>query len=146
MAALFIPERHSCSRLKAALAGLRDTLKAVVPGSFRHHRSAPSWLAALVLLAWLTPIAVPHVGGDDLLCLRPASTDAALSAKATIEDADQQGHHCVICHSARSYRTALSDLGPAPVALESEHTVASVATVNHRAPALDGLPARAPPA
>ena len=34
-----------------------------------------------------------------------------------------QPHHCVICHSIRSFRTALADCGPAAVNLTAEHGV-----------------------
>jgi hypothetical protein len=58
---------------------------------------------------------------------------------------DQQPHHCVICHSIRSFRTALADCGPAAVTLTAEHAVDATADASLRAPAFDRLPARAPP-
>jgi hypothetical protein len=97
-------------------------------------------------LAWLAPLVAPHAAGDDLLCAPLAARDAAPSLRPTTTHADQQPHHCVICHSARSHRTALSDLGPASVVLTPGHELAPIVTACHRTPALDGLPARAPPA
>jgi hypothetical protein len=102
------------------------------------------WLATLLVLAWLAPLVAPHAAGDDLLCEPPPPGEQA-SLRPTVDDAGQ-AHHCVICHSARSYRTALSDLGAAPIALTVESAVAFDIADAHRTPALDGLPARAPPA
>ena len=104
------------------------------------------WLATALLLAWLAPIVAPHAGGDDLLCEIPVSETGAASVRATVDDSGQPAHHCVICHSARSYRSALTDLGLAAIVLAPEHAVAPVISGVHRSPALDNLPARAPPA
>jgi hypothetical protein len=101
------------------------------------------WLAALLLVATFAPLATPHVGDDDALC---APVNAASDALDVLPmAAGQQAHHCVVCHSVRSYRSALSDCGSAHVGLTSERTVAATVRVWHRAPALDRLPARAPP-
>ena len=48
--------------------------------------------------------------------------------------ADRQPHHCAICHSIRSFRTALSDCGPAAVSLTAEHGVDASADASRRAP------------
>jgi hypothetical protein len=109
-------------------------------------RLRASWLAALLLLAMLAPIVAPHAGGDDLLCEFPVSDDGAPSVRAVADDSGQPAHHCVICHSARSSRTALAALGLAAVVLTPEHAIPSSVSGAHRASALDRLPARAPPA
>jgi hypothetical protein len=104
------------------------------------------WLATMLLLAWLAPIVAPHAGGDDLLCEVPAASSGAGSVRATADDSGQPGHHCVICHSARSHRAGAADLGLAAVVLSPGHAVAPIVAGARRAPALDNLPARAPPA
>jgi hypothetical protein len=100
----------------------------------------------MLLLAMLAPVVAPHAGGDDLLCEFPVSDDGAPSARAVADDSGQPAHHCVICHSARSSRTALATLGLAAVVLTPEHAIPPSVSGAHRAPALDRLPARAPPA
>lgn len=99
----------------------------------------------MLLLAMLAPVVAPHAGGDDLLCEFPVSDDGAPSVRA-VADSGQPAHHCVICHSARSSRTALATLGLSAVVLTSEHAIPPSVSGAHRAPALDRLPARAPPA
>ena len=100
----------------------------------------------VLLLAWLAPVLAPHAGGDDLLCDVPAAGSGAGSVRATADDSGQPAHHCVICHSARSHRTGPADLGLAAVVLTPGHAIAAIASGARRAPALDNLPARAPPA
>jgi hypothetical protein len=112
----------------------------------RRHRLPSQWLAALLLLAWLSPLAVPHAGDDDLLCAPLGASPDAPARLTTAGEANRQPHHCVICHSIRSFRTALSDCGPAAVLLTAEHGVDALADASRRAPAFDRLPARAPPA
>jgi hypothetical protein len=104
-------------------------------------------LAGLFLLVWLAPLVAPHAADDDVLCVPLApSSDAASASWTTVAEADQQPHHCVICHSLRSYRTALSDCGPAAVNQAARYAVDAFPSTGHRSPALDSLPARAPPA
>jgi mono/diheme cytochrome c family protein len=103
-------------------------------------------MAAVLLFVWLSPLAVPHAADDDLLCV-PAGASPDASAQWTADSGgDRQPHHCVICHSFRSFRSALADCGPAAVNLAAEHGVDALADASRRAPALDRLPARAPPA
>jgi hypothetical protein len=104
------------------------------------------WLAMLLLLAWLAPVVAPHAGGDDLLCEVPAAGGGDGSVRPAVDDSGQPGHHCVICHSARSHRTGPADLGIAAVVLTPGHAIAPIVSGARRAPALDNLPARAPPA
>jgi mono/diheme cytochrome c family protein len=112
----------------------------------RTHRQATRWLAALLVLVWLSPLALPHAADDDLLCAPvSASTDVPATWTAAA-GGDPQAHHCVICHSVRSFRSALADCGPAAVNLTAENGVDASADVSRRAPALDRLLARAPPA
>jgi hypothetical protein len=99
----------------------------------------------LLLLVWLFPLAVPHAADDDLLCLPAAGAGDAGAAWTTDGGGDRQPHHCVICHSIRSFRTVFADCGPACVGLTAEHAIDALADNSRRAPALDRLPARAPP-
>jgi hypothetical protein len=103
-------------------------------------------MAAVLLLVWLAPLAVPHAADDDLLCVPGASSPEAPAQLTAVAGGDRQPHHCVICHSFRSFRSALADCGPAAVSLAAEHGVDASADATRRAPALDRLPARAPPA
>jgi len=103
-------------------------------------------MAAVLLLAWLSPLAVPHAAEDDLLCAPSQASSDAPARFTTDGDGDSQPHHCVICHSIRSFRSALADCGPAAAGLAAEHGVDASADASRRAPALDRLPARAPPA
>jgi hypothetical protein len=103
-------------------------------------------LAAVLLLAWLSPLVVPHAADDDLICAPLGISPDAPARWTPATGVDRQPHHCVICHSIRSFRNALSDCGPAAVSLTAEHGVDASADVSHRAPAFDRLPARAPPA
>jgi hypothetical protein len=112
----------------------------------KRHRLCSRWLAAVLLLVWLTPLAVPHAADDDLLCAPLNASPDAPARWTTAGGDERQSHHCVICHSIRSFRTALSDCGPAAVTLTAEHGVDASADAFHRLPALDRLPARAPPA
>jgi hypothetical protein len=101
--------------------------------------------AAVLLLAWLIPIVAPHSAADDVLCVpnEAASGAAAVKAQAGVHPPP---HHCVICHTLRSYRVALNDCGPAATILTAER-VDPLPTANGlRAAALHQLPARAPPA
>jgi mono/diheme cytochrome c family protein len=112
----------------------------------RTHRQATRWLSAVLLLVWLSPLALPHADDDDLLCAPVSASPDAPATWTAAAGGDPQPHHCVICHSVRSFRSALADCGPAAVNLTAENGVDASADVSRRAPALDRLPARAPPA
>jgi hypothetical protein len=111
----------------------------------RRHRPFSRAFAAMLLVAWLSPLVVAHAE-DDLLCAPLSAAPDAPARLAGPTGVDRQAHHCIICHSMRSFRTALADCGPAAVNLTAEHGVDASADVSRRAPAFDRLPARAPPA
>jgi hypothetical protein len=114
--------------------------------TFRRDRGLARWLAAFVLLAWMAPWLAPHAMGDDPWCAPLEAASGTLTFRATVAGSDQEPHHCAICHSIRSFRTALSDCGPATTTLNAERLVA-VRVIGFRpAPASVRLPARAPPA
>ena len=110
------------------------------------HRQLPSRsLAALLLVVWLAPLVIPHAGDDDFLCAPVAASKTSTGVKS-VSGGNRQAHHCIVCHSIRSFRSALADCGPVAVFLTAEHHVDALADASHRAPAFDRLPARAPPA
>ena len=112
-------------------------------GSLR-SRLRSRWLAGLLLLAWLAPVVAPHAAGDDVLCAPSSEAEDLLRLQP---NADVAGpHHCVICHSIRSFRSALADCGPASGTLTPEHSVPVYEMGRHREPAFACVPARAPPA
>jgi hypothetical protein len=110
----------------------------------QRSRLRSPWLAGLLLLVWLTPLFAPHSGGDDQLCAPLSAGEDTLRVRP--DAGAEQPHHCVICHSIRSYRSVLSDCGPAGVTLTAEHAVPASMVGWHREPAFDRAPARAPPA
>lgn len=96
---------------------------------------------AIVLLAW-GPLGFQHAGKDDFACApAPASDDAQAMGEAP----DDGLEHCQVCHWTRSLRSRFAST------VYVQHVVTIAAHVNdlqpvaHRAPALDRLPARAPP-
>jgi hypothetical protein len=101
-------------------------------------------VAVFVIVAALGPLLMPHAGDDDQLCV-PVEAGSGTPVMRTPAAAPQP-HHCAVCHSIRSFRTALADCGPAAARLVSEQAVAAAMRAWRRAPALDRLPARAPPA
>ncbi len=109
------------------------------------NRALSRGCAALLLLAWLIPIVAPHSAADDVLCVPIEAGSGTAGVKAQV-GVGTPPHHCVICHTLRSYRTALSDCGPAATILTTERLDSLPAADGLRAAALDQLPARAPPA
>ena len=105
------------------------------------------WVAALVLVTgWLAPIAVPHGADDDWACVarrgQAGEPGSELSSPGTL----QQPDHCLVCHAARSFRSAQPETGRVVVRLSSELFVEPSADGFRRKAADDRLPARAPPA
>jgi hypothetical protein len=99
---------------------------------------------ALVLLA-VSLRGVQHLQRDDDACVRPI-LDQHDESKHVIGAATAVDHeHCAICHWTRSPRRASA--APAPFAAPVASTIAfhRGQTSPCRAPALDKLPARAPP-
>ena len=65
----------------------------------------------------------PHAADDDLLCAPVGASPDAPARWTTDSGGAREPHHCVICHSIRSFRTALADCGPAAAGLTAEHGV-----------------------
>lgn len=113
---------------------------------FSARKRSKQWIAALVLVTgWLAPIAVPHAYDDDLACVAgPARDDQTPRLNAS--SAQQKPDHCLVCHAARSFRSAQPDTGRVAVRHSPELFVEAPADGVRRTAAYDRLPARAPPA
>jgi hypothetical protein len=102
-------------------------------------------IAALVLLTgWVVPVAVPHAADDDRACV--VRQEGAESAQLGSAGAQQQPDHCLVCHAARSFRSAQHETGRIVVRLSSGLLIDTPADGFGRSSASDRLPARAPPA
>jgi hypothetical protein len=98
----------------------------------------------LIVSGWLVPLGFPHTGEDDRACARsfdgsdtPSKLDGAV--------ADLPSDHCLACHSARSFRSALSGDGWVALWLEPGFSVDDRQFQSPGRPAVDQIPARAPP-
>jgi hypothetical protein len=104
------------------------------------------WLAVILLVTgWLVPMTLPHSAADDQLC---AVIDGVIRGDQPSLVADsgvRHPGHCAICHAIRSFRTTLSDSGPAATTLVLGAPVTAPTDTSHRSLASDRLPARAPP-
>lgn len=105
------------------------------------------WIAALVLVTgWLVPVAVPHGADDDWACVATRGQAGEPASELSAPVALQQPDHCLVCHAARSFRSAQPETGRVVVRLSSEPFVDISADGFRRKAAHDRLPARAPPA
>jgi hypothetical protein len=104
------------------------------------------WLAVILLVTgWLVPMTAPHSAADDQLC---AVFDGVIRGDQPSLVADsgvQHPGHCAICHAIRSFRTSLTDSGPAATPLTLGAIVSAPIFTSHRSLSFDRLPARAPP-
>lgn len=113
---------------------------------FRRHRGF--WRAIAILLVatgWATPLVVPHSSGDDPICLVATSSEAE-SRIGGFTAAAPQPEHCVVCHVARSFRSAAAASGRLIVAITPGQLLEFPSDRFGGAPSLVRLPARAPPA
>jgi len=114
--------------------------------TLRHHRSVSQWLAVILLVTgWLVPMSVPHSASDDELCSVFEGVIRGDQASVVADTGIRHPGHCVICHALRSFRTTLSDSGPATITLALGASIASPVDVSHRSRTDSRLPARAPP-
>jgi hypothetical protein len=103
-------------------------------------------LAILLLVSgWIVPLAIPHPGADDTLCI-PASERSG-AAKAQLDAASTQNapDHCAICHSARTFRSGIAHSGFVLVGLSPGDLLGGFENPVHVTSAVVRLPARAPP-
>ena len=112
---------------------------------FQTHRRASRWLALLVLVTgWLVPLALPHAAGDDPICV-PGLASEDVTDQIDVATTAQQPDHCIVCHTARSFRSALSGTARAAVWLTAGVLIDTPADSSRRGPIFGRLPARAPP-
>ena len=102
-----------------------------------------SRVVALLLLVSFWGLA--HKTGDDLCASDlPQTHDESKHAIGAPSGADTE--HCAICHSVRTPRRPLGTISPVTAPLVDRGPVCAPEPLARRAPALDNLPARAPPA
>ena len=98
-------------------------------------------IAAMLLLTG--PVVFQHEGRDDFACAPGGATDRDIAEIAAAPSGAAQ--HCLVCHWTRSLRTPSPSSAYATSLLITATTVDVAEGKSHRAPALDRLPARAPP-
>jgi hypothetical protein len=101
--------------------------------------------ARFVVFALLVtaPSVFAHTGQDDFACALAGAADAAPWVDEAVPDAPQ---HCLICHWTHALRYNLAASEEVVTVLVAADEIDTPAAVAQRAPALDRLPARAPPA
>jgi hypothetical protein len=103
-------------------------------------------LAVLLLISgWIGPLALPHAGDDDLLCILWSDAAGATTGRFDAASAHQAPDHCAICHSARAFRNSVAQGGFVPLGLSPGDLLAAPENLVHPGSALVRLPARAPP-
>lgn len=105
----------------------------------RFRRLARS-VALLLLLA--VPSGLLHTGSDDFACVPGAMPDGGAALGAASTDA---ADHCLVCHWTRSLRSQSPLTARIHAALVETVPIDVSSPLTHRAPALDRVPARAPP-
>ena len=104
------------------------------------------WLAVILLVTgWLVPMTVPHSAADDQLCAVVEGVIRGDQPSLVADSGVQHPGHCAVCHAIRSFRTSLTDSGPAALSLALGATVTAPTDTSQRSPSSDRLPARAPP-
>ncbi len=100
---------------------------------------------AVALLLLISFLGLGHKAGDDICASDlPQAHDESKHAIGAASGVDAQ--HCAICHSVRTPRRPFGSVAQVRAPLVDSGLVLTSEAVAHRAPALDRLPARAPPA
>jgi len=108
------------------------------------RRYARSVAIILIVSGWLVPLGFPHFGEDDRACARPFDgTDTPGQLDGAVATAP--GDHCLACHSARSFRSALSGEERVALWLEPGFRVDDRQLESPVRLSVDRIPARAPP-
>jgi len=107
-------------------------------------RTCPRAVALLLLL--LTIAGVPHFDAGDRACAPVLAGEHDESKHAFRAPVAVEHDHCAICHWTRLPRSAFAPIPPFRSPLSVGVAMEPGSPFTHRAPALDRLPARAPPA
>ena len=102
--------------------------------------------AVAVLLLLVSVAGVPHFDKGDRACAPVVAGEHDESKHAFRQATTTEHDHCAICHWTRLLRSAFAPLPPFRTPLSTCVAIEIVDPFSHRAPALDRLPARAPPA
>jgi hypothetical protein len=87
---------------------------------------------------------LPHGAGDDLCAPNPLEAhDESKHVMGAPDGADP--HHCAVCHSIRTSRRPFTCVAHLRSPLTRGALIHASEAIARRAPALDKLPARAPP-
>ena len=117
-----------------------------VHSHFTRYRQLSRWLAALVLVTgWVVPLAVPHYADDDPICFAPLSAGDTGSGRIDKPGAASQPGHCLVCHTARSFRSVLDSAAHGSVQLAAVGVLVTPAGLPQHTAVFDRGPARAPP-
>ena len=112
----------------------------------RLFRRRPWARSIAVLLLIVAGAGVSHLDKGDRACA-PVVVDEHDESKHVFRAPVPVDHaHCAICHWTRLPRSAFAPLPGFQSPFSVGLTIAERAALTHRAPALDRLPARAPPA
>ena len=112
----------------------------------RDRRGVRRALAILLLISgWIVPLALPHAGDDDALCIAWSDAAGATTGRLDAASTQQAPDHCAICHSVRTFRNSVAQGGFVPLGLSPGDLLAAPEHSVHLASALVRLPARAPP-
>jgi len=104
------------------------------------YRQCARIIACVLLLSALAGLR--HGGRDDFAC---APTGSAAASDILAGGATDAGEHCLVCHWTRSLRSPFASAPQFDSVLLAAAPVDSPNAIATRAPALDRLPARAPP-
>jgi hypothetical protein len=114
--------------------------------SLRQMRRWSRLVSVLLLLA--TASGLPHWAQDDGACLVAAADPYGShdeTQHALVAGNHDGGEHCALCHWTRQLRSPRPTLSASTVVAAPPTSIAGVGIRAHAAPALENLPARAPP-
>ena len=98
----------------------------------------------MLVTSWLVPLSFPHAAGDDPFCVPGSGSDATSDVVDGATNA-RQPDHCVVCHTARTFRSAFDETARIPIWLTAGLLVDLPVEPFRSGPTFYRLPARAPP-